>query len=611
LEASLLLGARWPTVPAAKGLALLVCVLLALGASWAPVATAAPGDLDGTFGSAGIVTSGTGSPVDVAVQTDGKIVTAGSLSSCTPSGEEEVCHSEFLVERFNSDGSLDTSFGGGDGIVTTSFGKETQGASAVVIEPGGKILAGGQAEGEFALARYNSDGSLDTSFGGGDGEVTAAVPNTSGFQTWSGSMALLPSGKIVLGGNVYANEPEVNEPWHMALARFTASGSLDTSFGTNGIAIGPLGNTYGLTADASGRILVAGWSSYQFTVVRFTAEGNLDTSFANAGMRRLSLDETGSKADDVLVQPDGKILASGYGELGNMTIVRLNEDGTLDTSFGGGDGIAAPSFSLSCCPFGAAIALALQPDGRIVFVGQWNPEEGTLGDEWAVGRLYANGSLDKSFGGNGLVTNAFKGRAYENFATGVALQTDGKIVAVGTSGYPDYDFGMMRFLGDGATAEPTFDQVLVTKAGSGSGRVNGPELHCGLNCGANYEAGEAIELFASEESGSTFAGWSGACSGTGPCEVTMNSDRNVTATFTRTGSEEKRPGGEERPPAEEHHETPGNPPPTGPAPTPEPTKPKKRLLKCHRGFAKRRVHGKAKCVKTKQGSHSGAASGQR
>lgn len=652
----------------------------------APPASAAPGDLDTTFGSGGIVANSTGNPVDVAVQSDGKIVAVGKHEVCEPSGGGVVCHNEFLVERFNENGTLDTSFGGGDGIVTTSFGHETQRASSIVIEPGGKLLVSGDAGGEFALARYNSDGSFDTSFGGSDGEVTADVPNTSGFRSWSGSMALLPSGKIVLGGNVFANEPEVAEPWHMAVARFTTSGSLDTSFGTNGTTVGPRGNMYGLAADASGRLLAAGWSNYEFTVARFNADGSLDTSFGNAGMVSLDLSESGSKAADVLVQPDGKILVSGYGV--GMTLARFNENGSLDTLFGGGDGIATPTFASPCCDIGSAIALALQPDGRIVFAGQLRPSENEFKDEWAVARLYSNGVPDKSFGAGGLVTNAFEGGAYENYASGAALQADGKIVAVGSSGSPNYDFGMMRFLGGGTAPQPSYHQFLVTKAGSGSGRVFGPELYCGVNCAADYEAGETVEVRAEGEyveegsewtqvpftgwttisgnpgtctgtttpcevtmsgdvelqatfaggsaiqhtltvnkggsgsgtvtsspsgincgstcshafdggtmvtltatpaAGSAFAGWSGGgCLGAGSCQIALNADTEVTATFSVEGSGGSGGSGESV-----------MPPPPASSPTPKPRKP----LKCRKGFKKRRVHGKRRCVKVKRHQH--------
>lgn len=371
------------------------------------VAHAAPGDLDTTFGSGGIVSSSTGTTesfgwaADVAVQSDGKIIVVSTYVSNSDSQKE------FLVERYNSNGTLDSSFGSG-GIVKTSFGGTEAQASSVIIEPGGTILVDGAADGEFALARYNSNGTLDTSFGGGDGMSTSAVsvPEASGFWSESGSMAVLPSGKIVLGGSTDIRAiGEDGEPYiapHMVLARFNEDGTLDTSYGTNGIAAGPAGNLYGLTADSSDRILVAGWSNYEFAVARFTSSGSLDTSFAGTGLVQMDLSETGSKAAEVLVLPSGKILASGYGN--GMTIFRFNEDGSLDSSFGGGDGTVTPSFSYPCCISSSAVALALDEDGRIVIVGAASaasaglkPSEAPL---IAVGQHY--------FGNAGHASNAWR-----------------------------------------------------------------------------------------------------------------------------------------------------------------------------------------------------------
>jgi uncharacterized delta-60 repeat protein len=529
-----------------KGIAVLLASSVLL-AALPGAAIAAPGDLDSTCGTGGIVTNQSGGAVDMAVQSDdGKIVLAGSKGSCTEVDEEYVCQSEFLVERFTAGGTLDSSFGGGDGIVTTSFGNKTQAGCSVLIEPTGKILVGGTTyneateTSEFAVARYNSDGTADTSFGGGDGRATAAVPGSEeyGLRSYSGSLAETSAGTIVAGGGAFV-ESDSYKTWHLALAGFTADGEPDPSFGSGGIAIGPIGQIYGIAADSTGRILTAGWdSAYDFAVTRFTAAGSLDSGFGEGGVASFALSQTGSKADDVLVQPDGKIVASGYGF--GYAVGRFNEDGTPDPTFGGGDGVVMTFFGQPCCGLGAAISEALQADGKIVFAGQWTADEDTFGDEWGIGRLFPDGRPDESFGAGGLVTQDFGSAPGEDKdASGVAIQSDGKILAVGSTGSPDYELGMLRLMGGGNAPEPLAHHLLIAKSGQGSGGVYGPDmLNCGANCGVDYEVGETVEIDAFPEGGSSFDGWTttngdpGTCTGmTTPCKVTLDEDVELVASF--------------------------------------------------------------------------------
>jgi uncharacterized delta-60 repeat protein len=611
--------------------------VLAMAVVVPPSALAAPGSLDPTFGTGGIVsqptgiTNGLAVTTDVAVQSDGKIVAVSQHESC-PS----MCQTEFLVERFNEDGSLDNSFGSGGVVLTVFPGSSEAAASSVIEEPSGKLLVGGAAGGELALARYLSNGTLDSSFGGGDGKATVAVPTTNGSGFWSesGSMALLPNGQIVLGGNDLINENPVGESnWqsHMVMARFNGDGSLDTGFGTGGVAIGPQGNLYGLTVDGSGRILAAGWSNTEFAVARFTSSGSLDTSFAGTGLFKRNLNVTGSKATDVLVLPDGKILASGYGV--GMTLFRLNEDGSLDSSFGGGDGIVTPSFGSPCCIGGSAAGLVLEADGRIVFVGdritENYEEENPFTFEWAAARLRPNGVPDRTFGADGLTTVGFEGtKNYGEGALRVALQADGKAVAVGTSGYPHSDLGVMRFLGGGSGIEPSYHRLAITNAAPSDGRVRGPDLVCGYNCAAEYEAGETVELTAegeyiqvgSEWKQQPFTGWTtiggnpGTCTGTTtPCQITLSGDTELVAQFASSGGGEEpggggSGGGSETPSGgggeSGEHPSSSSPSTLSPSPAvpPRPT-PKPKTIKCHKGFKKQKVHGKTKCVKVKKQRH--------
>ncbi len=595
-----------------------------------------PGELDPSFGSGGIVANNSGTPVDVAVQPDGKIVVAGKRETC-PEGPSEPCESEFLVERYTAEGAPDISFGGGDGIVTTSFGAENEVASSVIVEADGKILVAGTAGGEFALARLDEDGALDTSFGGGTGKATASVPEVGALRSTLHSMALLPGGQIVLGASGYLSNTTEPEPWHMVLARFSSTGSLDPSFGNGfGTDIGPAGQLYGLTADGDGRPIATGRSkNAQFTVVRFRADGALDTTFAGTGQVTMDFNVTGSAADRALVEPDGKILVAGYGV--PITLMRFDEDGSPDPSFGGGDGIVTPTFGDPCCAIGAALAVARQPDGRIVIAGQWQHEE--LKDEWAVGRLFPDGVTDNTFGTHGLTTVALDGGGYEDFATGMALQGDGNIVAVGTSGYPSHELALMRFLGGGNAPEASPRRLTVVNADPEDGWVSGPDMLCPYDCSVDYPERTTVELSASGEYelvGSEyvqvpFLGWKtlggdpGTCTGTTtPCEVALSQDVELEARFGTGEGGGETPGGGgggETPTGGGGGETPvgGTEPstpsdgatggssttatpaaaaPTSPSPVSSPGAPSRpKAIKCRKGTKKRVVHGTAKCVK--------------
>jgi uncharacterized delta-60 repeat protein len=383
-----------------------------------------------------------------------------------------------------------------------------------------------------------------------------------------------------------------------------------------------------MTVDDNGRILAAGWSNYEFAVARFTTGGSLDPSFAGTGLFKRNLNVTGSKATDVLMEPDGKILASGYGV--GMTLFRLNEDGSLDSSFGGGDGIVTPSFGSPCCIGGSAVGLALEADGRIIFVGdriiENYEEENPFTFEWAAARLRPNGVPDKTFGMDGLTTVGFEGtKNYGEGALRVALQSDGKAVAVGTSGYPKSDLGLMRFLGGGSGVEPSYHRLALTNDEPSDGQVRGPDLFCGYNCAADYEAGETVELTAegeyiqvgSEWKQQPFTGWTtisgnpGTCTGTTtPCQITLSGDTELVAHFASSGGGEE-PGGGSGGSSEtpsggggesgEHPTT--SSPSTAPSPSlavPSKPKSKPKPLKCRKGFKKQKAHGKARCVKVKK-----------
>ena len=243
-----------------------------------PVAAAA-GDLDTSFDSDGKVTTEVGSTDDfarsVAIQSDGKIVAAGFSSN----GSDW----DFALVRYNTDGSLDTSFDS-DGKVTTAIGSGDDHAVSVAIQSDGKIVAAGYSNGsnwDFALVRYNTDGSLDTNFDS-DGKVTTAI---GGGADYAVSVAIQSDGKIVAAG--YSN----GSNFDFALVRYNTDGSLDTSFDSDGKVTTDFGSgsDYGssVTIQSDGKIVAAGGSSNgsnrDFALVRYNTDGSLDTSFDSDG----------------------------------------------------------------------------------------------------------------------------------------------------------------------------------------------------------------------------------------------------------------------------------------------------------------------------------------
>ena len=417
--------------------------LLAVGLLLAsPALTlAAPGDLDPTFGSGGIViTRGSSmrtldSASAMAIQSDGKIVTVGrsNLNGATWN---------FAVVRYNTDGSLDTSFGG-TGIVITQVGNSHDSASAVAIQADGKIVVAGSiydipsSPGSWRLAvvRYNTNGSLDTSFNG-TGEVITSVGDSG-----ASSVAIQLDGKIVAVSS------------NFTVVRYNSNGSLDSSFGGTGIVITPVeGSTNSVAIQSDGKIVAAGSSENGFsavTVVRYNTDGTLDNSFNGTGKVVTSVGSSDSGASDLAIQPNGKIVVTAYtlDSTGGFAVVRYNPEGSLDTSFGNTGKIIIPIGN----SYDQAYSVAIQPNEKIVVAGySWINSR----SDFAVVRFNPNGSLDTTFNGTGKVTTGFGGQDY---AVAAAIQADGQIVVAGNTdnlAWDFYDFVVVRYQGDGASQTP-------------------------------------------------------------------------------------------------------------------------------------------------------------
>ncbi|MBM3273347.1 hypothetical protein FJY94_08965, partial [Candidatus Kaiserbacteria bacterium] len=299
------------------------------------------GTLDTSFGTSGKVTTAIGTGHDygnsVTVQVDGKILVAGDAHI----GFNFL--SDFALVRYNSDGTLDTSFGTG-GKVTTAIGTGDGYFSAddngysVTVQADGKILVAGSAENgsnfDFALVRYNSNGSLDTSFSG-DGKVTTAIIGNS--SDYGQSVTVQADGKILVAGSGNGDFAVVRYNSDGSLdTSFSGDGKVTTAIIGNSSDYGQ-----SVTVQADGKILVAGsvsnGSNNDFAVVRYNSDGSLDTSFDSDGKVTTAIGTGYDYGNSVTVQADGKILVVGYyiNASGNseFALVRYNNYGSLDQTF--------------------------------------------------------------------------------------------------------------------------------------------------------------------------------------------------------------------------------------------------------------------------------------
>ncbi|MGH7983059.1 MAG: delta-60 repeat domain-containing protein [Candidatus Udaeobacter sp.] len=402
------------------------------------MAQATDGDLDPTFGTGGMVTTDIGRSTDianaVAIQADGKLVVVGQTYK-----QNDYSNEDFVVTRYNTDGTLDTTFGRG-GKVRTDFPGLAAVPSAVVIQSDGKIVVAGGAfpqftfAGNFEVVRYNPNGSLDRSFGNG-GIVTTTFPEGS----YAFDVALQPDGKIIAGGTVFVDfipgEPSDTD---FALARYNPNGSLDTTFGNGGTVMtdffGNEDDAFSVLIQPDGKIVAVGSANnpatyYDFAAVRYLSNGTIDTTFGVAGKVSTDFgDQNFDRARSAALQPDGRIVAAGFaisqnGGVQNFAVARYTSNGVLDTTFSR-DGKTEIDFG-DCCQ--SANKVLLQSDGKIITVGYADTEDSD--SDFLLARLSPRGSLDPTFGMGGKVRTSFGD--LNGGANGAALQSDGKIVAVG------------------------------------------------------------------------------------------------------------------------------------------------------------------------------------
>jgi len=393
------------------------------------------GSLDLTFGSSGIVTTDIGGSYDYAqalvLQGDGKIVAAGYARI--------GANNDFAMARYTTTGTLDTSFNT-SGIVTTAIGSFTDEAYDVALQSDGKIVVAGRSNNgtndDFAMARCLSDGTLDATFGS-SGTVTTAFGSANDI-AWA--LGIQEDGKIVLAGQTYNGAN-----YDFAMARYLSDGTLDSTFGTAGTVTTAIGSghdyvhTLGIQTD--GKIVVAGEYykdfNYYYTLARYLSDGTLDPSFGSAGITTTAVGSGGNAELHALaLQADGKIVVAGYAYNGvdfDFTLVRYNTNGTLDSTFGSSGIVTTDSGNGNDYPY----AIAIQTDGKIIAAGSSNYD-------FALARYFSDGTLDPSFGTGGIATTAI-GNGFD-YALALGIQTDGKIVAAGFALIGSYnDFALARY----------------------------------------------------------------------------------------------------------------------------------------------------------------------
>lgn len=366
----------------------------------------------------------------IAIQPDGKIVVAGY----TGNGGRET---DVLILRYNPDGTLDNTFGDNGVVTYDSPTSEHDEARAVALQEDGKIVAVGyndKFEGyeleNVLVIRLNADGSLDNTFG-----TSGVVSTDVEVYDYGNAVAIQDDGKILIAG-----ETSTANDKYVLLMRYNSDGSIDTTFGDDGIVkyddVGwDIANDLALQHD--NKIVLTGTTSLpsslgleRLLVLRYTESGILDNTFGTDGVVIHDSGYAGTSGSKISVQQDGLILVGGgiwdYSSYNNAVILlRLNANGTFDDSFGI-DGVS--TFNRGGPDYLYGNSFAMQPDGKAVFTGYFNGRLMFI-------RFNQNGNLDTSFNGTGFFIDPRN--AGNTYGRGVAIQSDGKIMSTGHSTYHD------------------------------------------------------------------------------------------------------------------------------------------------------------------------------
>lgn len=411
------------------------------------------GDPDPTFGDGGVLASFRFTmPAGVVAESDGLVVATQFLAGGG--------NGDFALARFDDAGELDRAFGDHGRFLLPLSGNGPDSANAIAVQPDGKIVAVGSFAGiDVLIARFDVDGALDSTFGGGDGFVTYDFGGSEALT----DVELLPGGGILATGVVDGA---------IVVVQLEDDGDLDPAFasGTGRVTAG-LGATaagLALARQSDGKIVVAGARdtglSADVVIARFSATGVLDGDFGTGGFRTFDFSSSHDAATSVVIQPDGKIVAAGVavkGDVSDAAIVRVDDGGTPDAGFGSGGKLAID--------FGGgendrAYALVRQPSGRLVIAGH----AGTLPNlTFALAGITTGGQLDATFGVAGRTVTPFP--SGESFAQALAIMPDGRLVA-GGSGDDANDvpgFALARYTEDGILDDSFGDAGLVVSPFSG------------------------------------------------------------------------------------------------------------------------------------------------
>ncbi|HEX7301012.1 MAG TPA: hypothetical protein VF257_18590 [Solirubrobacteraceae bacterium] len=426
-------------------------LIVGLVGAWAvvvPAATAAPNDPDPSFGQGGVALT------DAAYQT----VRGAAV---TPDGGIVVVGDAFSVTKLTHSGALDASFGA-NGTATApvpapqAFFRST----SVLVQDDGGIVVGGEIDpvwdndpwAHFALARFLADGRPDPGFGSG-GVVVMSL-SADERDSIVAALAPAPGGRIVACGA--GNDTQGRGA--LALARFDSNGRLDPSFGSGGLVRGPAGLCDTMARGPRGTLLLGGSGrdaagNPTFTAARYLADGRPDASFGDGGVAATAIPmDTSRGFMHVLPQPDGKVVLTGQWEY-QFELLRLDASGRPDPTFGSGGVVrTGASGPLTCGP------AALQANGKIVLGGGEQVEASNR--RFAIARYLPGGSLDASFGG-GFVFTSLGPFDFADIGA-LVLQPDGRIVAIGDAGdsHGHLYLAALRLLGDGPGGAPADPDTL-------------------------------------------------------------------------------------------------------------------------------------------------------
>ncbi|MDI1256058.1 MAG: T9SS type A sorting domain-containing protein [Flavobacterium sp.] len=402
----------------------------------------ANGTTDTTFGTSGAVTLDFFGNDDTIADFN----FSGNTIYLSGNTLETFKKNNIVLAKLTTTGALDPTFSAdGTAMINITDRKANDTAKCIVRQSDGKILVGGASffalQDYFSVVRYNTDGTIDTTFG----ENGKAIINAPGHVN---SIAIDASGRIVVTGGDYV----------IAVARLTNNGTIDTSFGTNGIydfgSLSFAAEANSVAIQANGKIIVAGSlpdfnnGDSNYMLARFNSNGTLDSSFGSSGISTLgSVTSQSETYNDVKVQTDGKIVAAGSlynGQDYDMVVGRYNSNGSLDTTFNG-NGLSTYSSAGGDYYDG----MALQADGKILITGAVNDEDGGIG----VIRFTTTGALDTTFGNNGFATNIIS--AAPSAGVSIIVMDNQKIVVTGSIGGEDINLAVTRFNNDG-TIDTTF-----------------------------------------------------------------------------------------------------------------------------------------------------------